>query len=238
MKKIFFPLIALVLLLTGCLDGGETRPSFYGFATVVKSPYTTTIQMKTDNGYSLNAIGFDDKELLKHNDRVLMSCLVDKDYSNKTYDVTLQTCTYNLAYKIAEATDFIDDQFPDSVIAHKGITLQDAVISRDYLGRDFLNLNYYYYSKDKNKDYVGMVYRPEDQTTAGEVVLWLHHSQTEASTSVRYTDIRCFELNKYRQTGLNKVKLIVKYTEGTGSVLTEQSRTIEYVYAVESTPTN
>ena len=223
MKNIFLLVISACLLLTSCIDGDDPKPFFYGFATVEKNPLLGSITFKSDlnaegSSYIYKALtDVDPNNKLNDGDRVYMSCTIETDYGNGTYDVTVNACSLNLGRNISiapTAPEGVQDVF---------MVMNQGYVSKDARQRKYLNLAVSYASKTDNGESFVLGYFEADNTDPVKIVLRLKHYQKEkVSGSANINDVVAFNLQNLPISASQEVegalksdveiKLIIKYT--------------------------
>ncbi len=222
MKKIFLLMFSACLLLTSCIDGDDPKPFFYGFATVDKNPLLGSVTFKSDlnetgTSYTYKALNdVDPNNKLNDGDRVYMSCTIETDYGNSTYDVSINSCSLNLSRVIS-----IAPTAPTGVV-ESFLVLNQGYFSKDARQRKFLNLSLSYGSKNDNGDSFVMGYFEEDNTDPLKIVLRLKHYQKEkVVSSANINDVVAFNLSNLPSSAnpqadglktVDDVKVVVKYS--------------------------
>lgn len=189
MKKLLIPFLASALLLSGCLDNDDPKPFFYGLATV-ESSFVGQLEFHSDknsegnyfNYRALNNIDPDNK--LSDGDRVYMSCTIEKDNMDRTYDATITSCSLNLSKDVQNSPE------DPSGLNNVWLDITQGYISTDSRSRLYLNLAINYASTTKNEDKVVAGYFQEDQDEANPqiVVLRIKHYQKEKIVSAANTN--------------------------------------------------
>lgn len=224
MKRILFLVLTSCLLLTSCIDGDDPKPFFYGFATVEKNSllgYVTFESDKNESGesYTYKALNdVDPKDQLHDGDRVYMSCTIEKDYGDGSYDVNVNSCSLNLAKSVTVnpiAPGGLKDVY---------VVLNQGYISTDANNRKFLNMSISFSTKSENGDEFFLSYHDEDNAEQGSsrVVLRLKHYQKESlEMSPNINDVLAFSLQGLPifvdEISTGEVTLVIKYTDYDGS---------------------
>ncbi len=211
-------MITSCLLLTSCIDGDDPKPFFYGFATVEKNGLLGYVSFESDKNesgesYTYKALNdVDPKDQLNDGDRVYMSCTIEKDYGDGSYDVNVNSCSLNLSKFVS-----IDPIAPGG-LQDVFINLNQSYISKDARQRVFLNMSVSYSTKTDNSDSFVLAYNTADQDAENpsRIVLILKHYQKEKmGTSPNVNDVLAFNLNNLPMSGLEistQKTLVIKYT--------------------------
>jgi len=201
MKKLLIPFFASALLLSGCLENDDPKPFFYGLATV-ETPLFSSGGLKfhsdRDNEgkwYTYVALNdIDPKNQLNDGDRVFMSCTIEKDNMDRTYDATVTSSSRDIA-KAVEIKPVAPEKLVEVFLEIPEVN--GGYISTDKLGRQFLNLMVNYATKKENEDSIVIGYFDEDQdpTKPETVVLRIKHYQKDkVSSSSNVNDIVSIKL--------------------------------------------
>ncbi len=220
MKRILFLVLTSCLLFTSCIDGDDPKPFFYGFATVEKNSLLGYVTFKSDRNESGESYTYksltdvDPKDQLNDGDRVYMSCTIEKDYGDGTYDVNVNSCSLNLGKPLSmnpASPEGVEDVF---------ISLNQGYISTDAIGRRFMNLSISYSTKTENSDSFVLGYSEEDNVDqeSSRIVLRLKHYQKDkVGTSPNVNDVLAYNLQSLpalvNVSSTGEITLVVKYTD-------------------------